>query len=103
MNANLLKGYVFVLVSGVLILAGVVLVILQWGNAANFSLYGKNIPNANTGLIMLCSAVGGIMLLILAKMMLGGALALRRGRIEADKEKAARRAETHTRPVPPEK
>lgn len=99
MNTTLVKGYVLTIVSGLLIAAAAVLVVLQWGNAANFSLYGKNIANANTALLMLASAAGGITMVWLAKMLLAGIRALRKGRSAQRQQQLDRRlAELEKRP-----
>ena len=82
MNLNLLKGYVLIVLSGLVILAAVVLVALQWGNRGNFSLYGKNIPDANTAVVVLASAAGGVVLLFLPMLLARGISALRMGRRE---------------------
>ena len=59
MIATRLKGYVLTVFSGSVLLGGFLLLVLQWGNEGNFSLYGKNLPNTNTGVVMLGSMVGG--------------------------------------------
>ena len=82
MNLNLFKGYVLVVLSGLVILAAAILVALQWGNRGDFSLYGKNIPDASTAVVVLTSAAGGVVLLYLAKVMARGISALRKGRRE---------------------
>lgn len=81
MNWNTSKGYVETIFGGLIILAGVVLVILQWGNHAEFSLYGKNI-DANTAVLILASLAAGIALIPVCKLFIRGLLALRAGRRE---------------------
>lgn len=100
MNVQSVKGYVLVILSGLVILAAALLVILQWGNPAEFSLYGKNYSiskqedggatgGVNTALLMLCSAAGGLLLFWTAKVMIRGIGALRRGRKEAGRAPSA--------------
>ena len=72
-----LKFYVRVIFSGLVLLAGVVLLVLQWGNHAAFSFYGTN-KQVNTLLLILCSAVGGLVAWWLIKMLWRGAVGLHR-------------------------
>jgi hypothetical protein len=69
--------------SGAVLLAGAVLLLLQVANHADFSLYGKNLSvrqladgstsgGVNTALLMLFSAVGGIVCVYLAKLFFAG-------------------------------
>ena len=62
---------------------------LQWGNEGNFSLYGKNLPNTNTGLLMLLSLIGGLVLPWLLKALVRGLAAIRRVRKSAKNAKSA--------------
>jgi len=78
MKLTLLKGYVQVIVSGVVILAAVLLVALQWGNVSSFSLYGQN-RQVNTFYLMLFSAIGGVVLYFLVKVLFHGVFTLRKG------------------------
>jgi len=75
-----LKSYIMVVLSGLVIFATVLLVVLQWGNTGKFSLYGKNIDDANTAIIMLCSAGGGVVLVYVCRMMIRGAVTLYKSR-----------------------
>jgi len=87
MSFKTVKGYLMVVFSGAILLAVALLVILQWGNASDFSLYGKNYSpilvdgkkqgGVNTGFLMLMSAAGGVICLLLARMLIRGALLLR--------------------------
>ena len=79
MKYNRLKGYTLVIVSSVILLAVLVFLILQWGSTAKFSLFGPE-KQANTGLLILTSAVGGIVILYVCKMMTCGIALLRRTR-----------------------
>ncbi len=75
---NKFKGFFFLISGGLVIVAAAVLILFQWGNTARFSLYGKNIDNANTALLMALSALGGITLLLMFWLVLLGIKALRR-------------------------
>jgi uncharacterized membrane protein len=79
MHLKTLQGYVAVVVIGLLLAAGVVLVILQWGNSAAFSLYGKN-TTYNTALVVLGGVIAGVALIPLLKMFFHGIGHIRRGR-----------------------
>jgi len=103
-NIRTANGYVLTILSGFLLLAGSLLVILQAQNRAEFSLYGKNISiryqqdgepvgGVNTGLLMLCSAGGGIAAFLLARMLVRGIRLLRQGWKQADAAQTARRLE----------
>lgn len=82
MNANVFKGYFLMVSSGLVLVAALVLLILQWGNHTQLSLYGKNIEQASTLLLMVLSAIGGLVMLFLAKILLRGLVALKKGRQE---------------------
>ena len=87
MNFRTFKAYVVVILSGLVILAAVLLIVLQWGNAAEFSAYGKNIDidktegrttgGVNTALLMLFSMIGGLLLFVLCRWFIGGLRNLR--------------------------
>jgi uncharacterized integral membrane protein len=53
-----INGYILTVISGLVLLAGALLLALQWGNSSQLSLYGKN-TDVNTGLIVACSAIAG--------------------------------------------
>ena len=83
MKFSTFKGYVLVIVSGLVVLAALLLVVLQWGNTSVFSLYGKNVE-ANTGLLVILSAVGGVVVMFMTKALFHGALILRKARRKPD-------------------
>ena len=95
MKKDLVKGYVLVVFSGLVILAAVVEVVLQWAHVSQFSLYGypydiivvdgKMQGGTNTALLMIGSAVGGVVILAMCIIMFKGIWALRRGFREAEK------------------
>lgn len=100
MSVKRVKGTVLVVISGAVILAAGLLVILQWGNPAEFSLYGKNYSirfqedgktaagGVNTGLLMVFSAAGGVLVFWMAKVLIGGIGALRKASKEAETREA---------------
>lgn len=81
MNANVFKGYFLMISSGLVLIAALVLLILQWGNSATITLYGPA-KSVNTLLLMVLSAVGGVVAVFLGKALLRGVIALRKGRQE---------------------
>jgi hypothetical protein len=70
MTGSSLKARIAAVFSSLVILAGVLLIALQWGNEGDFSLYGKNIPDAKMWLIMLASAAGGLVLYWMFRLLL---------------------------------
>lgn len=77
MKLAAVRFYVMIAVSGVILLAGLVLLVLQWGNDAKFSLYGKN-TYPPTWLLMLASAVAGLVAWSLIRVLWRGVVGLRR-------------------------
>lgn len=61
MGMRKIKGWAQVVVSGVVLLLAAVLVGLQWGNRAEFSLYGQN-RHVNTLVLMGLCLGGGVVL-----------------------------------------
>lgn len=84
MNWKILKGYILVFISGLAIFAGVVLMIMNGGvqQAAQLNLYGRLQP-LNVGLLIAFSALGGIVMLVLLRILLSGIHSLRQGRDQA--------------------
>ena len=91
-----LKAYVSVTVGGLVLAAAALLVILQWANVAEFSVYGYNLSvnwesgprptgGINTALLILCSAVGGVALWWLIRVVWSGFWAIRRARQAEEK------------------
>ncbi len=90
MNLELIKGYVLVIVSGLVLLAAGLLIILQWGNFTDVTMYGP-VVKVNTGLLMIASAVGGIAIGFLVRAMVYGLLAMHKGRRVSDLKRAQSR------------
>ncbi len=86
MNFNTVKGYVLVILSGLVLLAAVLLVVLQWGNMAAFSVYGRN-TQINTALLIVFSLIGGPILFFLIWVLYCGVRDLLRGRREQENQK----------------
>ena len=83
MRWTIVKAYLQAILGGLIILAVVVLVLLQWGNTGAFSFYGKNIRNANTALLVLASAAGGLAMWWIVKWFADGVRVLVRSRRQA--------------------
>ncbi|HAU38006.1 MAG TPA: hypothetical protein DCX07_09865 [Phycisphaerales bacterium] len=91
MSFKTLFGYVLVVVCGLLILAAALLVVLQWQLRADFNLFGKPLSirvvqesgklvgGVNTGLLMLLSAAGGIVMVWVVKLLVRGLKDIRKG------------------------
>ena len=85
MRLTIVKAYLQAILGGLVILAVVVLVLLQWGNTGAFSFYGKNIEDANTALLVLASAAGGLAMWWIVKWFAGGVRVLVRSRRQAER------------------
>ncbi len=48
-----------------------VLLVLQWGNSATVTMYGPSI-SVNTAVLMLCSGVGGVLVMWVSELFLHG-------------------------------
>ena len=104
MNFNTVKGYVFIVVSSLVLVTAVLITILQGGLRANFSVFGApadgtvttvvntvkendhtvtNTGGVNTGLLMLFSGVGGIVVYLCMQLLFSGIGSVRKGREEA--------------------
>jgi uncharacterized integral membrane protein len=79
-----INGYVLTIVSGLVLLAGALLLALQWGNDCYFSLYGKNITT-NTGLVIASAAIAGWLTPHIFRIMLKGIGKIRKVRKEYKK------------------
>lgn len=79
-----INGYILTVGAGLLLLAGALLLVLQWGNDCTFSFYGKNV-NLNTGLVILCSAIAGWLTPKVFRVMLRGIRKIRKVRKEYKK------------------
>jgi len=82
MKFAVIKIYAQLIVSGAILLAALVLLVLQWGNRAALSLYGTN-KQANTLLLMLACAVGGVVAWWLLKVLWRAAIGLYKLRQQA--------------------
>ena len=82
MKISSVKAYSMVVFSGLVILAAIILVALQWGNHTNVTMYGPSVE-VNTALLMVCSGVGGVVFLLVAILMYRGIRLLRRSRAAA--------------------
>ncbi|MBL7220793.1 MAG: hypothetical protein ISS69_11815 [Phycisphaerae bacterium] len=79
-----INGYILAITGGLVLLAGALLLALQWGNGCDFSLYGKNI-RVNTGLVILCSAIAGWLVPKIFSIMFKGIAKIRKVRKEYKK------------------
>ena len=80
MKIKLIGSYVGAVLCGLVVLLAGLLVILQWGNGADFSLFGKNYDNINTALLMVVCLAFGAMLPWLLKLLLHCVMIIRRQR-----------------------
>ncbi|MBL7133884.1 MAG: hypothetical protein ISS78_07285 [Phycisphaerae bacterium] len=71
MTIGTFKGYVLVTVCGLVVVAVAVLLALQWGNSAQVTMYGP-VKRVNTAALMLCSGVGGVLVMWVTELFLHG-------------------------------
>jgi len=76
MNFKTVRAYIITVVCGLVLLAAVLLVILQWGNPAEFSLYGKNYSLR----FQKDGSAGGILLFYVCKLLVWGIRTIVRSR-----------------------
>ena len=72
MARNTVKGYFLTILFGLLLLAAVIFLALQWGVRSEFSLYGKPVRDVPTIWIMLCCVVAGPILLLVCRLFFRG-------------------------------
>ena len=89
MGLRSLKAHFQVILGGFVLLAAALLIILNLANGALFSLYGKNIGavsggeiagGVSTGVLMLFSAIGGVLLWYVGRLFVHGAMQIWRQR-----------------------
>jgi hypothetical protein len=73
------KGYVYTIFSGLLLAAAVTFTALQCYKTSNFTLYGKDMET-RTVLLIVFSAVGGIVVMYLVRLFVRGVRLLRKVR-----------------------
>jgi uncharacterized membrane protein YdjX (TVP38/TMEM64 family) len=78
---NLMKAYVYVIVSSVVLLAELVFAALQWGSTSRFSAYGPEVPT-RTVYLVLASAGGGLLAYWLCRLLARGTAILWKARRE---------------------
>lgn len=79
------KNYVKVVLGGIVTLAAVILIALQWGQSVNdFNLYGK-VMAINLTLLVLFSAIGGVVVWLMIRWTVTGALGIWRYRRQQEK------------------
>ena len=96
MNLTALKGYILVILSGLVIFITVLLVVLQWGLRAEFSLFGqlytihlvddRLVGGINTALLMVLSGIGGVVSVWMIKLLFLGISALRKARRRGERQ-----------------
>ncbi len=72
MNWRITKGYLLTVPCGLVIIAGVVLLALQWDMKSSFLLYGKNLDQTNTAALIVASMLVGFVLPYILKGLLRG-------------------------------
>jgi len=93
MNFSTIKGYIFVIFSSGMMLMGAFITILQGGLLSDFTVFGKPAQKVNTGVLMLFSAVGGIIIYLCMHLLFAGITSARKGREEARRRVGTRLAD----------
>ena len=79
MSYKSFAGYVQAIFGGLVFAAIVFLVLMQWNNKGKVWIYGLDLQ-VNTAVLMVCSAVGGMVLVWSGRAMWRGIAAIRRAR-----------------------
>jgi len=79
-----INGYILAIAAGLVLLAGAVLVVLQWSVHAKFLFYGKPMQ-VNTSLLIICSLIAGWLTPKIFRIMLRGIRKIRKVRKEYKK------------------
>jgi hypothetical protein len=82
MKLETLRGYVLTGIASVVILAGVVLVFMNSGNTGKFHLYVRSLETFSTAWLMVLSAVGGLVLYWMARLLIRGIKLIRTGKLK---------------------
>lgn len=99
MPISITKNYLKVIVGGLISLAAIILIALQWGNeTGNFSLYGK-VMTVNLAVLMLLTAIGGAVVWVTLRWLATGTMGIWRYRRQQQKfekmaEKKAQKEKT---------
>jgi len=84
MNYNTIKGYICIVLSSLVLVMAVFITILQGALRSEFSLFGWPADrNISTGLLMLFSGVGGIIVYLCMHLLFSGIGSARKGREES--------------------
>lgn len=79
MSTHTFKGYLLTILCGLVLLAAVIFIILQWGVTATYSLYGKPMT-AQTVWLVLAAVIAGPILLWICRLFFRGVGILYRSR-----------------------
>lgn len=75
-----IRGYVYSIGAGLVLLAGLLLLVLQGGYYCDFTVFGRRPMQANVAVVMLFSALGGVAVLYVIRLLVHGVGMLRRAR-----------------------
>jgi len=100
MNGKTFLGWFLMVLCGLILAAAIVLVALQWSTTAEVTMYGKWMK-ANTALLMLCSAAGGLVAWFCVRLFFRGlGEVLRQRKAQRQFAKAVQQVNAETRPAP---
>ncbi|MCE5279828.1 MAG: hypothetical protein ABFD92_05600 [Planctomycetaceae bacterium] len=76
-SINSIKGYVYLGISVLVLAAAILFVLLQWGNVSRITAYGPAV-DVNTLLLVFFSAVGGVVMVLMVRLLRHAVRLLRR-------------------------
>ena len=85
MSFKVFAGYVQAIVGGALFCAFVFLLLMQWDRHSEVWIYGLQLNNINTAVLMMCSAVGGALMVWAGRALWHGIAAVQRARSKQQK------------------
>ena len=94
MNWRIAKGYLLTVPCGLVVIAGIILLVLQWDMKSSFLLYGKHFDQTvNTAALIIVSMLTGVLLPYLLKGLLRGVLLINAERSKKTKIKIKKTAQ----------
>jgi uncharacterized protein HemY len=97
MNYRTLKGQVLILVSGLYFIVGILLALSNARNVGDLWWFGKNL-HVNISLVMLVSAIFGVVAIFVFKLLLRGIKDLKIGRLQASLQRVDKIEKTQSQP-----
>ncbi len=77
---NLVKGWLLIAISGLFIVSAALLVWINWGEPCGLHFFTKPLTGCKSGVLMLLSALGGVVAVIAFRMLWSGIKSLYKGK-----------------------